>query len=337
MTQTHPPTTRIWIKDKAFVTVNAVIRSLITRIQCIAPMARLVRIAGESGTGKEPIARLLYDRSGRPGAFVAFNAAGVDDQFFDSTLFGHEKGAFTGATKARRGLVEKAHGGTLFLDEFGDLSPASQIKLLRLIQEGEFIPLGSNQTKKADVQIVVATHRCLRDMVNAGTFRKDLYFRLDGHRIDLPPLRQRRDDIVRLADHFARKVAKEHGLPGPEIGQEVWDLLNRYDYPGNVRELQSMVEVAVVEGNGSIHVDTIRDKMARNHVLIDESENQAGSADQSLKKWETLPTLQELDQRLLIEALRRTDGNQTQAAKILGISQSAVNQRLKKMRGQSPL
>ncbi|BBO90063.1 sigma 54-interacting transcriptional regulator [Desulfosarcina ovata] len=329
-------TTGTSIKDKAFITVNAMMQALIARIRRIAPKARLVRIAGESGTGKERIAWLLHACSGRKGAFVAFNAAGVDDQFFASTLFGYEKGAFTGAIKARQGLVEKAHGGTLFLDEIGDLSPTSQTKLLRLIQEGEFMPLGSDKPKTADVQIVVATHRCLRERVIEGTFRKDLYFRLDSHHIDLPPLRQRRDDIIPLVKHFAQKTAKKFKLSRPEIGQEVWDLLTGYDYPGNVRELQTMVEVAMVDGNGRIHADTICDKMARNRMLMDDSENEASSIAQALKKCSTLPTFDELNQMLFHETLRRTGGNQARAAEILGISQSAVSQRLKKIRANSP-
>ncbi|GAB6904209.1 Response regulator with CheY-like receiver, AAA-type ATPase, and DNA-binding domains (fragment) [Desulfosarcina cetonica] len=336
MTQADASTTDTSIEAEQIVTVNVKMKALIARIRRIAPMARRVRIAGESGTGKELIAWLFHVCSGRRGAFVAFNAAGVDDQFFSDTLFGHVKGAFSGAESIRLGLVEEARGGTLFLDEIGELNPASQTKLLRLIQEGEFMPLGADRSKTADVQVVVATHRCLREMVNKGTFRKDLYFRLDGHRIDLPPLRQRRDDIIPLVDHFARQVTNKFGLPRPRIGQEVWDLLTGYDYPGNVRELQTMVEVAMIDGNGRIHADAIRDKMARNRMLMDESEKETGSADQSLKKWATLPTIKELDQLLLNEALRRAGGNQTRAAAMLGISQSAVNQRLKKMRGQSP-
>lgn len=305
---------------------------MIARIRRIAPMARLVRIAGESGTGKELIAWLFHVCSGRRGAFVAFNAAGVDDQFFASTLFGYEKGAFTGAIKARQGLVEKAHGGTLFLDEIGDLSPASQTKLLRLIQEGEFLPLGAERVKMVDLQVVVATHRCLREMVNTGTFRKDLYFRLDGHRIDLPPLRQRRDDIMPLVDHFARQVAERFGLPHAEIEPAAWNLLIGYDYPGNVRELQTMVEVAMIDGNGSIHAGAIKAKMKRNRMLVGDSEKESSSVAEVLKKWSILPTIKELDQLLLNEALRRAGGNQTRAAEMLGISQSAVSQRLRHMR-----
>jgi transcriptional regulator with GAF, ATPase, and Fis domain len=215
------------------VTRNPAMLALTQRIKCISPFARILLVAGETGAGKELVVRLFNEycmkNGSRTGGLVLCDAGGTDDHLFSDTLFGHKKGAFTGADKDRVGLVAKAQNGVLFLDEIGDLSLFSQKKLLRLIQTGEYLPLGSDKLETADVFIVLATHKPLRDMVRRGEFRKDLYYRIRMFHIPIPPLRDRKEDIALLARHFAEKFGKEWGIRTAPLDAETIDLLMNYD------------------------------------------------------------------------------------------------------------
>ncbi len=223
------------------ITANERLKSLFRYVEAVAGSPRPILITGESGTGKELMARAVHEVSLREGEFVAVNAAGLDDTVLSDTLFGHDKGAYTGADQARKGLVEKASGGTLFLDEIADLEPSSQTKLLRLLQEGEYYPLGSDRVQLSRARVVAATNADLEARQKQGSFRKDLFYRLMTHWVLLPPLRERPEDLPLLVEHFAREAAASFGKPAPEAPPNLILLLRGYSFPGNVRELQSLV------------------------------------------------------------------------------------------------
>lgn len=227
------------------ITRSPRMQAIFRYIEAIAASPKAVLITGESGTGKELLARAIHRSGDREGPFVAVNVAGLDDVLFSDTLFGHLRGAFTGADRPRAGLVERARGGTLFLDEIGDLEPLSQVKLLRLIQEGEYYPLGSDEPRRASIRIVAATNADLLERQHRGTFRKDLYYRLVSHRLGVPALRERREDIPLLVSHFVAEAASDLGESPPVVPDEVLRFLVRADYPGNIRELQAIVADAV--------------------------------------------------------------------------------------------
>ncbi len=310
--------------------------SVFRYIEAIAPGRQPVLITGESGTGKELLARAVH-QIGRPeGPWVAVNAAGLDDNVFSDTLFGHVRGAFTGADQTRPGMIEQASGGTLFLDEIGDLSQPSQIKLLRLLQEDEYLPLGSDKPKKSRARIVVATNQDLKRNLAEGTFRKDLFYRLQSHQANLPPLRQRRVDIPLLLHHYLEQAAAELGrrVPTPPVELEV--LLGTYHFPGNIRELKGMVYEAVsLHHTGKLSMDAF--KKAIGHCCGDQALRPlpAESDDDSiplLRFSERLPTIEETVNLVVEEALRRAQNNQTIAAGLLGITRPALSKRLKKLR-----
>ncbi|MGD9210545.1 MAG: sigma-54 dependent transcriptional regulator, partial [Desulfobacteraceae bacterium] len=237
---------------KQIITSNKKMLLIFQYIESIAKTSQPVLIRGETGVGKELIARTLHELSGLQGRFVAVNVAGLDDNVFSDTLFGHAKGAFTGAEYSRNGLIEQAAGGTLFLDEIGDLNHTSQVKLLRLLQEGEYFSLGSDIPQISDARLVAATNQNLTHLQENGHFRKDLNYRLRTHRIYIPPLRQRLDDIPLLVDHFLRQTARKLKKKKPTIPKELLTLLKTYSYPGNIRELQSMIFDAVSQHKGGI-------------------------------------------------------------------------------------
>ncbi len=311
------------------VTADKQLRAVFQYIEAIADSPQPVLITGESGTGKELVAQAIHALS-RPGQpLVAVNVAGLDDNVFADTLFGHARGAFTGAETARGGMLEAAGAGIFFLDEIGDLSLASQVKLLRLLQEGEYFPLGADQPRQSRARIVVATHQDLAARQAAGSFRKDLYFRLRTHHLHLPPLRERPEDIPLLLDHFLEMAAQELGKRKPTPPQELAQLLATYNFPGNVRELRAMVYDAVSAHQGRVlSMESFRRAIGRQ-----ETAPPAPAATTNLfAAAERLPSLGEAGNLLVAEAMRRAQGNQTLAARLLGISQPALSKRLKQQR-----
>lgn len=300
-------------------------------VESIAASPQPVLITGETGVGKELIARALHEASGRRGKFITVNVAGLDDTLFADTLFGHRKGAFTGADQSRKGLVEQAGGGTLFLDEIGDLAADSQTKLLRLLQEREYLPLGSDMPVQSDARILVATNHSLKSLQEPGRFRKDLYYRLMIHQIEIPPLRERKDDIPLLLSHFldqsAAAVNKKRPTPPPELEL----LLGSYHFPGNIRELRALVYDAV-----SVHQGRMLSMTSFARAIHGESGTWGNDAAEEAALFPgELPTLKSCEKLLVNEALKRAQGNQKIAARMLGISRQALNKRLQKT-GNSP-
>jgi DNA-binding NtrC family response regulator len=288
----------------------------------VANSSATVLIQGESGTGKELLARLIHNlspRSERP--MIVVNCAALSENLLESELFGHEKGAFTGASRRRIGRFEEADRGTLFLDEIGELSPSVQVKLLRFLQEREFQRAGGNRTIRSDVRIISATNRNLQGEVKDGTFREDLFYRLNVVTIAVPPLRERKEDLSPLIDHFLRRFAVENGKEIQEISPEARDLLLRYDYPGNVRELENIIERAVVITRGP--VITSQDlPFSRSSVHPHMSE---------VKTWRSLKeSVEDLECKMIQRALEETANHQTKAASLLGISERMLRYKLKK-------
>lgn len=316
------------------ITDNDDMLSIMQYAEAVALSSQPVLITGETGTGKELFARAIHTVSGRTGDFVAVNVAGLDDALFSDTLFGHVKGAFTGADAPLRGLVEHAAGGSLFLDEIGDISAQSQVKLLRLLQEREYAPLGSNLVKRTDARVLVATNRDLAAAVAEGRFRKDLYYRLRTHCIDIPPLRDRVDDLPLLLDHFLDKAARALDRKKPTPPPELLSLLSVHSFPGNVRELEAMVFDAVSNHKAKV----LSMEVFRTRIDIEESsaewevEAPATEGATLFSAWERLPTLKQATQDLIAEALQRAKGNQATAAKLLGITRAALNKRLTRAR-----
>ena len=233
------------------ITQNRAMLGIFRYIEAIALSPQPVLITGETGTGKELVARALHRLSGRPGELVAVNVAGLDDTLFSDTLFGHTRGAFTGAERARDGLLMTAAAGTLFLDEIGDLSVASQVKLLRLLQGGTFYPLGADRPRQSRARIVCATNCDVVQQVSVGTFRKDLYYRLRTHHLHLPPLRARAGDLPLLAQYFVDKAARALGKEAPTVPLALYQLLSTYSFPGNVRELEALITEALRRAGGN--------------------------------------------------------------------------------------
>ncbi|HPO14521.1 MAG TPA: sigma-54 dependent transcriptional regulator [Candidatus Hydrogenedentes bacterium] len=315
------------------VTQDPAMHAVFQCVEAVAPSSRPVLITGETGVGKEMIARTLHTLSGREGQFIAVNVAGLDDTLFSDTLFGHRKGAFTGADKDHPGLIAQAKSGTLFLDEIGDLSSIAQIKLLRLIQEKEFYPLGSAEPESTDARILVATHQDLGKLQVSGRFRKDLYYRLKCHHIHIPPLRQRRNDIRLLVDYFLTQASATMGKKAPVPAKGLFDLLATYSFPGNVRELESMVFDAVSKHtSGMLSTSTFSQRIQSDDDsgsdLHEHPEESSGKS--PFTSMTHLPTLEETEWIVIHEALRRANGNQTVAARLLGISQPALSKRLKR-------
>ncbi|OGP73545.1 MAG: two-component system response regulator [Deltaproteobacteria bacterium RBG_16_49_23] len=292
----------------------------------VAPSQATVLIRGESGTGKELIADAIHyagARSGKP--FVKVNCAAIPETLLESELFGHERGAFTGAIQKRIGRFEEADGGTLFLDEIGELSPSTQVKLLRILQEKEFQRLGSNLTLKTDVRVIAATHRNLEEAMRKGFFREDLYYRLNVITIHLPPLRERKEDIPLLIDHFLKKYSELNQKKIQDLSKEARTLLLRYPYPGNVRELENLIERAVVLCRGEI----INTQDLPFHLKEEKSERQWEASEKS----RSLPdSLEEIERDLIVKALHQHQGVQTRAAESLGISERVLRYKIKKHR-----
>lgn len=288
-------------------------------IEAISKSDNPIIICGETGTGKELFAESIHRSSGRRGEFVAVDVSGLDDNVFSDTLFGHSRGAFTGADRARSGLVEKAAGGTLFLDEIGDLQEASQIKLLRLLQTGMYYPLGTDTPKKCTARIVAAVNKPVEELMYAS-FREDLYYRLSTHRIDIPPLRERPEDIRLLAENFYRDAAAKYEA-GHKLTNDVLDMLTAYHFPGNVRELKAIIEDAVLQQKvGRDLAEVIRQKI--------NPHSQHRTAEGFKDMFGHIPTIDQAVERLIDEAMSESGGSQKDAAKLLGISRQALNRRI---------
>jgi len=312
------------------VTANAEMQSIFRYVEAIAGSREPVLITGESGTGKELIARAIHRLGAPEGPLQAVNVAGLDDNVFADTLFGHVKGAFTGADQARSGLIEKAAGGVIFLDEIGDLSHASQVKLLRLLQDGEYHPIGSDRAKVMNVRVVAATNHDLEAQIAAGAFRNDLFYRLRLHHVELPPLRERQEDIPLLLDHFLEEAAAALGKSKPHIPAEIFDRLAAYPFPGNVRELRALIFDAVSRHeSGVLSLRAIDKTLGIPSSPAPRGDDSALSDDALLAFSTRLPTLRQADNLLMNEAMRRANGNQTVAARMLGISRPALSKRLR--------
>lgn len=313
------------------ITNSPAMKSIFQYIEAISLSPQPVLITGETGVGKELVARAIHRLSRRAGAFVPVNIAGLDDNVFADTLFGHRKGAFTGADQTRSGLVEQAAGGTLFLDEIGDLNPASQVKLLRLSQDGEFFPLGSDVAKRSDARVLVATNQDLEALQSSGRFRKDLFYRLCAHHVHLPPLRERREDLPLLTDYFLETASQTLGKKKPTPPGELFALLSTYHFPGNLRELQSMILDAVSSHkSGKLSMEVFKSYIRQKHPTFDVDSKQLPSGQVSLLSFsEQLPTFKQAEQSLISEAMKRAKGNQAIAAQMLGITRQALNKRLK--------
>jgi len=311
-------------------------------IGVVAPQNVTVLILGESGTGKELVARAIYHygkRSERP--FLAINCAAIPETLLESELFGHEKGSFTGADRKRIGKFEQCSGGTLFLDEIGDMTPLTQTKILRVLQDGQFERVGGNDTIKADVRVIAATNRDLGKLIEEGRFRQDLYYRLNVYTIHLPPLRERGEDLSLLARHFVRRFSRELGKEMEGVTPEALELLERYPWPGNVRELQSVLKQAVLQTKGPVVIpeclppavrpgaaDAGSPKPVEAPDLVAhltrfvEDRLQAGSTNLQ----DEVLTLVEC--HLVLQVLRHTGGNQSQAARILGLTRKTLRAKL---------
>ncbi len=299
----------------------------------VAPRRSTILIEGESGTGKELVAKAIHGSSQRSdGAFVAVNSGSVPSDLLESELFGHVKGAFTGATSSKKGLFEIADGGTIFLDEVGTLSLDTQAKLLRVIQEREFRRVGGLENIKVDVRIIAATNVDLKEAMESRLFREDLYFRLNVITISLPPLRERKQDIPLLAEHFALHFAQENDRPSGLLDHSVVKLLMQSDWPGNVRELENVMERAVVlaPDSGELTPDLFPHEVLNSSSVsvtrLDMLENGA-----SLKE-----LVREYEKNLIVNALEKADWNQKEAAVMLGVNPSTLNEKLKRLNVKIP-
>lgn len=316
---------------------SAAMQEVYKAIGRVAPLDVTVLVLGESGTGKELVARALYHHSRRNrGPFLAINCAAIPETLLESELFGHERGTFTGADRRRIGKFEQAHQGTLFLDEIGDLSPATQAKLLRLLQERQFDRLGGNETVEADVRVLAATNQNLEAAVAAGRFRQDLYYRLKGYTIELPPLRERTGDLPLLVEHFVAQFNKELGKFVRDVTPSVFEIFTRHTWPGNVRELENVVRHALIHASG----DTLTPDLLPRDLLSTEPAEAAAAA--QLEVGQRLRELLdagesdiyrrlclEVDRVILDIALQHTRGNQVLASQVLGMSRNTLRAKLR--------
>jgi two-component system nitrogen regulation response regulator GlnG len=297
-----------------------------------------VLIQGESGTGKELVARAIYQHSRRSSErFQTINCAAIPEPLLESELFGHERGAFTGADRQRIGKFEQCSGGTLFLDEIGDMSPSTQSKILRLLQEQQFERVGGNETVQTDVRIIAASHRDLQREVAAGAFRGDLFYRLNVFTIQLPPLRERGEDLFLLVGHFLHRFSLALGKEVKDVSDEARRMLEEYEWPGNVRELQSVLKQAILHTTGpTLRADSLPEAVRHPERVVE-------ADDRSLVQWDEFirrrlrenstnlyaEALELLERRLLKLVLRQTGGNQLQAAHILGVTRGTLRNKLK--------
>jgi DNA-binding NtrC family response regulator len=297
-------------------------QAVLAMVERVAPTNSTVLLGGESGVGKDLIARAIHEHSRRAsGPFVKINSTAIPENLLESELFGYEKGTFSGATTSKPGKFELADKGTLFLDEIGDIPPATQVKLLRVLQEKEFERLGGTKTLKVDVRLVAATNRDLRAALEEGTFREDLYYRLNVVAIDIPPLREHKEDIPALARFFLKKFASDSGIPPKSITPEAVNVLMNFYWPGNVRELENVLERSVTFSAGNT-LDAADIRMDPQPARAAGSAAPALPPGMTLDKWE---------EEIIREALRQANGNKSQAARALGLSRNALRYRLSQM------
>jgi DNA-binding NtrC family response regulator len=311
---------------------SPVMRELYRLIEQVAPSRSTVLIQGESGTGKELVAHAIHRKSGRPPeAFVVVNSGSIPADLLESNLFGHVKGAFTGAIQTKKGLFEVADGGSIFFDEISTIKHEVQAKLLRVIQEKEFLPVGAVQSIQVDVRIIAATNISLLEMVERGEFREDLYYRLNVITIKLPPLRERREDIPMLADHFVAKYAGENGKEVTGFSPAAMALLMDHSWPGNVRELENVVERAVVLSSApEIGVELLPEAVQRLGIRM------APPADLVEGRFSFYETLERFEREIIMESLRRVNGVQRRAAALLGLKATTLNEKIKRLKIQYP-
>ena len=302
--------------------ISPALKSVTEKVKLVGPSKATVLLTGETGTGKELFAQSIHQNSERSRMpFVAVHCAALPANLLESELFGHEKGAFTGATERRIGRFESASGGTLFLDEIGEIDPSTQVKLLRFLESKSIERLGSSKTLELDVRLVCATNRNLYKMVKNGDFREDLYYRLNVVSIELPPLRERGDDLPLLLSHFLKTYSAENGFESPQLSQEAQSILQNYNWPGNVRELRNFCENLVVLQRGKEITPHDLDPRFTVFNLSDDSEQAASNS---------ILSVEENEKRLLRNALLQANGNRTKAAELMGISRRTLHRKLER-------
>lgn len=301
---------------------NKGLQELLATVKRVAPTDAPVLILGENGTGKEMIANAIHINSKRRNSpFVMVNLGGISQSLFESEMFGHAKGAYTGAVGERKGRFELADKGTIFLDEIGDLDMSCQVKLLRVLQQHTFEPLGQSKPKSVDIRVVCATNAPLKEMVCRHTFREDLFYRINLITLYLPALRERRDDIPLLVRHFIRQAARPFGMEIPEISAEAMEMLCRYNYPGNIRQLKNIVERAMLIGGKRLEKNDFA--LTADGEVVAEAPKDSG-------------TIEDMEYRAIEDALSKTGGNLSQAARILGITRQALYRRMQKFGIKKP-
>ncbi|MBF0346954.1 MAG: sigma-54-dependent Fis family transcriptional regulator [Magnetococcales bacterium] len=318
---------------KAFATMltqSKTMHRIFQYAEAIAPSQEPVLVMGETGVGKELMIQAIHTLSGRMGPLIPVNVAGLDDTMFSDTLFGHRKGAYSGATEHRKGLISQAQGGSLFLDEIGDLTPTSQVKLLRLIQDRRYYPLGSDLAQQTDARILCATHRDLSTLMKNNSFRSDLYFRLSAHQLTIPPLRDRKEDLPLLTRHFLQEASENLNKPVPGLPHELFNLLYAHDFPGNIRELRAMIHDALARhGTGTLSLTSLKATIANrnanplHHTTLD-------ALPPRISFHGRLPTIQEAEEFLIQAALELAHGNKSLAATLLGITRQTLNNKLRR-------
>ncbi|MEN6626559.1 MAG: sigma-54 dependent transcriptional regulator [Candidatus Sumerlaeia bacterium] len=312
------------VKREEIIANSPALKSILSIAADIADADATVLLTGESGAGKEVVARYIHRRSGRRGPFVALNCAALPEGLLESELFGHEKGAFTGAILSRKGRFEQAAGGTLLLDEISEMPLALQAKLLRVLQEKEIVPVGGNDSIKLDVRIVATSNRNLERAVAEGQFRQDLYYRLNVIALPVPPLRERTDDVIPLAEFFMNKYRRPN-RPEPALSSEAMAWLRDYAWPGNVRELENMIERACLLARGaSIGVAELHLNLS---APVQAREAESGARIVSMEDPQP-ETLEEMERRLILRTLERTGGNRTRTADLLGVSVRTIRNKL---------